>query len=36
MFIASKLEDIYHIPLSDFVNRVGHNKFTAFKIKAME
>lgn len=33
MFIATKLEDIYHIPLSDFVTRVGHNKFSIIKIK---
>lgn len=30
MFIATKLEDIYHIPLSDFVNRIGHNKFSTY------
>ncbi|CAD8113247.1 unnamed protein product [Paramecium sonneborni] len=36
MFIATKIEDIYHIPLSDFVTRVSHNKYTASKIKAME
>lgn len=27
MFIASKYEDIYHIPLVDFVERIAHNKF---------
>ncbi|CAD8117126.1 unnamed protein product [Paramecium sonneborni] len=36
MFIATKLEDIHHIPLQDFVVRVSHNKYTASKIKAME
>lgn len=36
MFIATKLEDIYHIPLQDFVTRVGHTKFNATKLKAME
>ncbi|CAD8202977.1 unnamed protein product [Paramecium octaurelia] len=36
MFIASKLEDIYHIPLSDIVTRVGHNKFNTIKVKNME
>eukprot|EP01017_Pseudomicrothorax_dubius_P017209 TRINITY_DN19505_c0_g1_i1.p1 TRINITY_DN19505_c0_g1~~TRINITY_DN19505_c0_g1_i1.p1 ORF type:complete len:306 (+),score=48.12 TRINITY_DN19505_c0_g1_i1:196-1113(+) len=28
MFIASKYEDVYHIPLRDFVDRVAHGKFT--------
>ena len=36
MFIASKLEDIYHIPLTDIVTRVGHNKFNMSKVKNME
>jgi cyclin B len=36
MFIASKIEDVYHIPLKDFVSRVSHNKFTAFVIKDKE
>jgi hypothetical protein len=29
MFISTKLEDIYHIPLRDFVFKVGHKKFSA-------
>ena len=36
MFIASKYEDIYHIPMQDFLDRVAHNKFTSFEIKAKE
>lgn len=36
MFISTKVEDIYHIPLNDFVSRVSHNKFPAHKIKALE
>lgn len=28
MYIATKLEDIYHIPLEDFVKRVGHSKYS--------
>ncbi|CAD8174729.1 unnamed protein product [Paramecium pentaurelia] len=36
MFIATKLEDIYHIPLEDFVQRVGHNKYSILKVKDME
>lgn len=36
MFIASKIEDVYHIPLKDFVGRVSHNKFSAFVIKDKE
>ncbi|CAK57925.1 unnamed protein product (macronuclear) [Paramecium tetraurelia] len=36
MFIATKLEDIYHIPLKDFVTRVSHNQYSFFAIKAME
>ncbi|CAD8083676.1 unnamed protein product [Paramecium primaurelia] len=36
MFIATKLEDIYHIPLEDFVQRVGHNKYSTNKVKGME
>ena len=36
IFIATKLEDIYHIPLSDIVIRVGHNKFNSSKVKSME
>ncbi|CAD8202703.1 unnamed protein product [Paramecium octaurelia] len=36
MFIATKLEDIYHIPLQDFVLRVGHNKYSTIKVKGME
>ncbi|CAD8112505.1 unnamed protein product [Paramecium sonneborni] len=36
MFIATKLEDIYHIPLEDFVQRVSHNKYSINKIKGME
>jgi cyclin B len=27
MFLATKYEDIYHIPLRDFLTRVAHNKF---------
>lgn len=29
MFLATKIEDIYHIPLGDFVTRIAHNKFTS-------
>lgn len=29
IFIASKIEDVLHIPLEDIVKRVSHNKFTA-------
>lgn len=36
MFISTKLEDIYHITLRDFVTRVSHNKFSAFQIKSAE
>lgn len=28
MFIASKIEDVYHIPMVDMVKRVAHNKFS--------
>lgn len=28
MFIASKYEDVYPIPLSMFVHQIGHNQFT--------
>ena len=30
MFLASKYDDVYHIPLKDFVSRVSHDKFTAY------
>jgi cyclin B len=33
MFIATKIEDINHIPLHDFVARVGHNKFSLRELK---
>jgi len=36
MFIASKFDDIYHIPLHDFISRVGHGKFGTEEIKAKE
>ncbi|CAD8190890.1 unnamed protein product [Paramecium pentaurelia] len=36
MFIASKLEDIYQIPLKDFVTRISHYKYSSSNIKAME
>jgi len=36
MFIASKFDDIYHIPLMDFIERVGHRKFKADDIKQRE
>jgi cyclin B len=36
MFIATKVEDIYHIPLSDFVQRISHNKFTFDAVKEKE
>lgn len=36
MFLATKIEDVYHIPLVDFVNRVGHKKFNDFAIKSIE
>jgi hypothetical protein len=28
MFISSKCEDLYHIPLKDIIERVAHNKFS--------
>jgi cyclin B len=31
MYIASKIEDIHHIPLSDFVKRVSHDKFGMYE-----
>lgn len=30
MFLATKYEDIYHIPLRDFLTRVAHNKFKGY------
>jgi len=36
MFISSKFDDVYHIPLKDFVERIGHSKFTGEEIKAKE
>lgn len=36
MFIATKIEDVYHIPLNDFIKRVAHNKFTEKDIKEKE
>jgi cyclin B len=36
MFIATKIEDVYHIPLSDFIKRVAHNKFTEKDLKEKE
>jgi Cyclin, N-terminal domain len=36
MFIASKIEDVYHIPMNDMVRRVAHNKFSIGQIKQME
>ena len=36
MFLATKYEDIYHIPLRDFLSRVAHNKFKGLEIKAKE
>lgn len=36
MFIATKLEDIFHIPLSDFVHKISHDKFDQEKIKETE
>jgi cyclin B len=36
MFLASKIEDIYHVPLQDMVKRVSHNKFSANAIKSIE
>jgi len=36
MFIATKIEDVYHIPLLDFVKRVSHAKFTEKEIKEKE
>ena len=36
MLIATKVEDVYHIPLSDFVSRVTHNKFKATQFKEKE
>lgn len=36
MFIASKLEDVYHIMLRDFVKRVAHGKYNEHAIKEME
>ena len=36
MFIATKIEDIYHIDLKSMVERVGHNKFNELQIKEIE
>jgi hypothetical protein len=36
MFLASKYDDVYHIPLKDFVSRVSHDKFSAEDIKEKE
>ncbi|CAD8083137.1 unnamed protein product [Paramecium primaurelia] len=36
MFIATKIEDIYQIPLQDFVTRICHNEYSISKIKEME
>eukprot|EP01016_Furgasonia_blochmanni_P045574 TRINITY_DN6448_c0_g1_i16.p1 TRINITY_DN6448_c0_g1~~TRINITY_DN6448_c0_g1_i16.p1 ORF type:complete len:592 (-),score=159.20 TRINITY_DN6448_c0_g1_i16:147-1862(-) len=36
MFMASKYEDVYHITLNDFVERVAHKKFSAEQIKERE
>ena len=30
MFLASKLEDVYQIPLKDFVKRVSHGKYSMY------
>ncbi len=29
MFLGTKIEDIYHIPLQEFVDKVGHQKYTS-------
>ena len=36
IFIASKVEDIYHIGLSTVVDSLAHKKFTYFQIKEQE
>ena len=36
MFIASKFEDIYFIPISDIENTIGYNYFNKEQIKSME
>ena len=36
MFIASKFQEIYPIPLEQFVHKIGHDKFNANDIKKME
>ena len=36
MFIASKFEDIYFIPISDIENTIGYNYFNKEQIKNME
>ena len=28
MFIATKIEDIYYIPMRDFYYKIGYKKFT--------
>ena len=32
MFLASKYEDIYHIPLAELVSYVGYNKYSRYFI----
>ncbi|MFN9942972.1 MAG: hypothetical protein ACK56I_26240, partial [bacterium] len=36
IYIAIKLNDIYHIPLENIYERVGHKKFTLDQLKAKE
>ena len=36
MFIATKIEDIFHIPLDDFVYKISHSKFNSAAIKEAE
>ena len=36
MFIASKYEDIFPIPLKDFATSISHNAFSVLYIKSVE
>jgi hypothetical protein len=36
MFLATKIEDIYQIPMKEFVQKVGHDKFSPEDIKRVE
>ena len=36
IFLATKIEDIYHIDMNTMVNNVAHNKFSVDQIKKAE